>query len=1000
VTDLGRRSSNWWIKTACCEDNEVEATMARTSKAMPTSPLSVVIQHLLADVGSDGGGVTDGELLARFVRSRDDDALAALVRRHAPMVWGVCRRLLNHHDAEDAFQATFLVLVRKAAQAPRQAVANWLYGVARQTAVRLRATAAKRGRRERQAVNMSEPTVPQVRDSDLQMMVDEELNRLPDHYRGVIVLCDLEGLTRKAAGRQLGIPEGSVASRLARARVLLAKRLTQRGVVFSSGSVAAVLSAGSAASAPPALVASTIKAASLLAAGQAAGVVSVRIASLTEGVVKAMFVTKIKSVLAVMLVLGFMATGAMLLTDRTAAGQGDKKPTAEKPVEPAAKQEKEKETFTAWGKEVGGLQAGLGYRPGEKRAYRQGDTVKVVVRVRNVGKEEVKFQYFKEFFAENPPTVTDGEGKPVDVRVPLDTAILHLPVEATLKPGTEMDLYEWHRELKPGKYQIQYERVFGNTFVTAIQFDPALTKLATGKLELEVKDAEKAPQEKEEKETAWGKEVDGLQVGLGFRPGERRVYRHGETVTLVLRVRNVSHMKMVPGPHWYTFPFEGLPAITDADGKRIPIASIAAEGPRERKVVELAAGKEIDFCELKLELRPASESAKKAHRTLYGMGKFQIQYERVTGEYIKPVLIVRTQSKLATGKLELEVRDAEKVPGKKDEKEAFTAWGKEVGGLQAGLGYASGQKRAYSPGETVKLVVRVRNVGKEEITFRYAKEDFFETPPAVTDAEGKPVSLTRRIASGFAALLKVKLAPGKEIELAEVKLEPRTSTQSVHEGQWNLFTTGKFTLWYEQLLDPANDKTLSKLATGKLELEVRDAEKLPEKKQEKEGLTAWGKEVDGLQAGLGFRPGAKRPYTHGETVKLVVRVRNVSKKEVNITSIPAFFFDRPPSVTDGEGKAAPQLRLPTEGDEGEYNRKQLSLAPGQEVELAEVRIELRPESERDNKGLNTLYGTGKFLIQYERLMYESGKYDIGSILSMLATGKVELEIKAGPPASP
>jgi RNA polymerase sigma factor (sigma-70 family) len=288
---------------------------------MLISPLSVVIQHLLADLGPDGGGMTDGELLARFLSSRDDDALAALVRRHAPMVWGVCRRLLhNHHDAEDAFQATFLVLVRKAADVPGQAVANWLYGVARQTAVRLRATAAKRGRRETQAATMPEPTVAEVRDADLQTALDEELSRLPDHYRGVIILCDLEGMTRKEAARQLGIPEGSVASRLARARALLAKRLTQRGVASSGWSAAAVLSAGSA-SAPPALAASTIKAACLLAAGRAAGVVSAKVAALTEGMVKAMFATTIKTVLAVVLVVGLALAGAAGMLYQTQAGE-------------------------------------------------------------------------------------------------------------------------------------------------------------------------------------------------------------------------------------------------------------------------------------------------------------------------------------------------------------------------------------------------------------------------------------------------------------------------------------------------------------------------------------------------------------------------------------------------------------------------------------------------------------------------------------------------------
>jgi RNA polymerase sigma factor (sigma-70 family) len=267
--------------------------------------------------------MTDGELLAHFLRSRDENALASLVRRHASMVWSVCRHFLNHHDAEDAFQATFLVLVRKAKDVPSQVVADWLFGVARQTAVRLRATAAKRGQREAQVVNMPEKPRTRCQGSgdrgqevtDLQAMLDVELGRLPDHYRGVVVLCDLEGMTRKEAARQLGIPEGSVASRLARARALLAKRITRRGVAFSGGSVAAALSAGTAsASAPPALVTSTIHAAILFAAGKAAaGIIAADVAALAEGVVRAMFLGKLKNGTFALAMTALIGLGAVML---------------------------------------------------------------------------------------------------------------------------------------------------------------------------------------------------------------------------------------------------------------------------------------------------------------------------------------------------------------------------------------------------------------------------------------------------------------------------------------------------------------------------------------------------------------------------------------------------------------------------------------------------------------------------------------------------------------
>jgi RNA polymerase sigma factor (sigma-70 family) len=273
-----------------------------------TSQLSEVILHLRRTVLlRDGAGLTDGQLLTDYISRRDEAALAALVHRHGPMVWGVCRRVLHdYHDAEDAFQATFLVLVRRAASvASRELLANWLYGVAHQTALKVRATVAKRKERERQVTEMPEPAVAESDLwRDLQPLLDDELSRLPDKYRSVIVLCELEGKTRKEAARQLGCPEGTVGGWLARARVMLAKRLTKRGVALSGGVFAAVLSQKAGAGVPPSLVSSTIKAANLLAAGQAAttGAISVKVAALTEGVLKSMLLTKLKVAAAVVLV--------------------------------------------------------------------------------------------------------------------------------------------------------------------------------------------------------------------------------------------------------------------------------------------------------------------------------------------------------------------------------------------------------------------------------------------------------------------------------------------------------------------------------------------------------------------------------------------------------------------------------------------------------------------------------------------------------------------------
>jgi RNA polymerase sigma factor (sigma-70 family) len=204
---------------------------------------------------------TEADLWGRYVRERDEAAFEMLVRRHGPMVLGVCRRILrNEQDAEDAFQATFLVLVRKAAslQSPN-ALANWLHGVARRTALEARNAAAKR--RAKEAAALPRLVLPDNPGDDLRPTLDQELERLAEKYRTAVVLCDLEGRTRKEVARQLGWAEGTVASRLARGRRILAKRLARRGFAGTT-MVAALADGATRGGVPSTLLASTVTAAS------------------------------------------------------------------------------------------------------------------------------------------------------------------------------------------------------------------------------------------------------------------------------------------------------------------------------------------------------------------------------------------------------------------------------------------------------------------------------------------------------------------------------------------------------------------------------------------------------------------------------------------------------------------------------------------------------------------------------------------------------------------
>jgi RNA polymerase sigma factor (sigma-70 family) len=262
-----------------------------------------------------GDGPADRELLERFLARRDEAAFEALLRRHGPMVFGVCRRVLgNAADADDAFQAAWLVFARKAASLRRPGrLAAWLYGVAYRAALEARRADARRRARERRAAR-PEVVRPDPGD-ELRELLDAELSRLPENYRAAVVLCELEGLGYREAARRLGWPEGTLAGRLSRARALLAGRLARRGVALPAGALALAGSA-KATALPAALAASTVRAATQAAE---AGAVSAAVNLLTQGVLRAMWLTKVKITALAVLAVAAAGVGVGILALPAAA---------------------------------------------------------------------------------------------------------------------------------------------------------------------------------------------------------------------------------------------------------------------------------------------------------------------------------------------------------------------------------------------------------------------------------------------------------------------------------------------------------------------------------------------------------------------------------------------------------------------------------------------------------------------------------------------------------
>jgi RNA polymerase sigma factor (sigma-70 family) len=307
--------------------------------------------------GSGMASLTDRELLQRFAGHRDEAAFEALMQRHAAMVLAACRRVLRHrHDAEDAFQATFLLLARKAGSPHwHDSVANWLYRSAYHLALKVRTSASRRRRRElRATAHLAAGAAVEETTADhreLLAALDEELIRLPDKYRAPLVLCFLEGATRDEAAQRLGCPLGTLKSRMERGRQLLQAALTRRGLTLATGLTAVLLceTTGQAALVA-ALARPTLRAASLAGSGSPlAGVVSKAVAQLVHEGGRTMFLTN--GVLAAALglvMLGAVLGGHALWQAAASEPPPSRPPTeAERPERPAPASGKEPEPKAA-----------------------------------------------------------------------------------------------------------------------------------------------------------------------------------------------------------------------------------------------------------------------------------------------------------------------------------------------------------------------------------------------------------------------------------------------------------------------------------------------------------------------------------------------------------------------------------------------------------------------------------------------------------------------------
>jgi RNA polymerase sigma factor (sigma-70 family) len=428
---------------------------------MTTRSLHDLILYLRRTLRRPGdASLSDGQLLERWVGERDQAAFELLLWRHGPMVLHTCRRLLRRReDVEDVFQATFLVLVRKAGSIRRgAALAAWLHRVACRIALRARAASSRRAGREQFLVDV--PVIADTEEAaarDLRAVLDEEIDRLPSRYRRAVVLCCLEGKSQEEAARLLACPRGTVSSWLTRGRQRLRQRLLRRGVDLSIAGLTALTPDASAAALAP-LVAPLLRGAAAGGGIVPVGMMSAQTIALAEGMLRTMLMTKVKIAAAVLLLGGLFAAGIGTLSHSTQAADPQAEPRetkkAAKGVPLALSGAVSGNDGIAWGKTAHGLQAGIAFRPGDQESYTVGESVTFVVYLRNVSKKTIRLTHLESLFAVFTPTVVEAEHDIRIVVAPGPISFRTVPmIHRTLGPGERITLgHPWFR-IRPVDWQ-------------------------------------------------------------------------------------------------------------------------------------------------------------------------------------------------------------------------------------------------------------------------------------------------------------------------------------------------------------------------------------------------------------------------------------------------------------------------------------------------------------------------------------------------------------------